>query len=63
MTAVDPALAFRNFQLLNLKSDKLLSNVAFNCNLRHYIVDLDMKPVRKIPTWWGGAGDTRLTPD
>ena len=34
--AVDPTLAFRGFQLLKLKHDKLLSNFAFNCNLRHY---------------------------
>jgi len=37
--AVDPALAFRDFQRLKLKHDKLLSNFAcfaFNCNLRHY---------------------------
>ena len=27
---------FRDFQLLKLKCDKLLSNFAFNCNLRHY---------------------------
>ena len=33
----DPTLAFRNFQRLKLKYDKLLSNFAFNCNLRHYI--------------------------
>jgi hypothetical protein len=32
--AVDPTLAFRNFQLLKLIYDKLLSNVAFNFNLR-----------------------------
>ena len=35
--AVDPTLAFRDFQLLKLKYDKPLSNFAFNCNLRHYI--------------------------
>ena len=34
--AVDPTLTFRDFQLLKLKHDKLLSNVAFNCSLRHY---------------------------
>ena len=36
---VDPTLAFKDFQLLKLKCDKLLSNFArfgFNCNLRHY---------------------------
>ena len=26
----------RDFQLLKLKHDQLLSNFAFNCNLRHY---------------------------
>ena len=39
MTAVDPKLAFRGFQLMNLKHDKLLSNFAcfgFNRNLRPY---------------------------
>ena len=36
MEAVDPTLAFRGFQRLNRKYDKLLSNFAFNCNLRHY---------------------------
>ena len=35
LTAVDPALAFRDFQLLKLKYDRLLSNFAFNRNLRH----------------------------
>ena len=40
LTAVDPALAFRDFQRLNLKCDGPLSNVAFNCNLRHYATDL-----------------------
>jgi len=29
-------LAFRHFQLLKLKHDKLLSNFAFNCKLRQY---------------------------
>ena len=33
----DPTLAFRNFQLLKLKSNKLLSNFGFNFNLRRYI--------------------------
>ena len=39
---VDPeltALAFRDFQLLKLKHDELLSNFAFNFNLRHYNMD------------------------
>jgi len=46
LEAVDPTLAFRdfqelsgtfrNFQLLKLKYVKLLSNFGFNCNLRHY---------------------------
>ena len=34
--AVDPTLAFRDFQLLKLKHYEPLSNFAFNCNLRHY---------------------------
>ena len=36
---VDPASAFRDFQRLKLKYDKLLSNFAcfgFNCKVRHY---------------------------
>ena len=37
LTADHPTLAFRDFQLLKLKYDKLLSNFAFKCNLRHYI--------------------------
>ena len=36
LEAVDPTLAFRDFQCLKLKRDKLLSNVALNCKLRHY---------------------------
>ena len=36
LEAVDPALAFRNFQLLKRKHDELLSNVGFNCKLRQY---------------------------
>ena len=38
LTAVDPARAFRDFQRLKLKYDKLLSNFAcfgFNFNVRH----------------------------
>jgi len=35
LEAVDPTLVFRHFQLLNLKYDKLLSNVGFKCKLRH----------------------------
>ena len=34
--AVDPTLAFRDFQLLKLKHDELLSSFVFNYNLRHY---------------------------
>ena len=33
---MDPTLAFRDFQRLKLKYDKLVSNVAFKCNLCHY---------------------------
>ena len=36
LTAVDPTLAFRKFQLLKLEYYKLLSNFAFKCKLRHY---------------------------
>ena len=32
--AVDPALAFRDFQRLKVKYEKLLSNFGFNCKLR-----------------------------
>ena len=34
LEAVDPALAFRHFQLLKLEYDKLLSNFALKCNLK-----------------------------
>ena len=50
--AVDPTLAFRDFQLLKLKHDKLLSSFAFHCNLRHY------HQARSLPT----AGRCSLTP-
>ena len=43
LTAVDPTLAFRGFQLFKLKHDKRLSNVAFDCNLRHYTKERGMK--------------------
>jgi len=36
LEAVDPTLAFRDFQLLKLKYDSPLSNFAFNCKLCHY---------------------------
>jgi len=39
LEAVDPTLALKDFQLLKLKYDTLLSNFAcfgFNCKLRHY---------------------------
>ena len=61
--AVEPTLAFRDFQLLKLKYDELLSNFAFNCNLRPSIkgdgISLDI--IDKIP---GGAVqvDPMLTP-
>ena len=38
--AVDPTLAFRDFQPLKLKHDKPLSSFAFNCNLRPYTKSL-----------------------
>ena len=38
LAAVDPTLAFSNFQPLKLKHEKLLSNLAFDCKLRHYTV-------------------------
>ena len=37
MTAVDPTLAFRDFQFLKLNYEKLLSNFALNCKVRHFI--------------------------
>ena len=48
--ALDPTLAFRNYQLLKLKYDELLSTFAFNCNLRHYtlgqqVADVNVKEV------------------
>ena len=36
MFAVDPELAFREFQLLKINHDELVSNFAFKFNLRHY---------------------------
>ena len=39
LTAVDPTLAFRDFQLLKLKHDKPLSSFAFKCKLGHYAPD------------------------
>ena len=36
MTALDPTLSFRDFQLLKLNYDKLLLNFAVKCALRHY---------------------------
>ena len=54
------------FQLLKLKCDKLLSNFAFNCNLRHYVVvvetmlsgaDAHAPTARAVPrrSWFGAA--------
>ena len=64
---VDPALAFRNFQLLKLKYDKLVSNFAFNCKLRHYIEDWKVCEKRFSNTLPGFGGavqvDPALTPD
>ena len=34
MEAVDPTLAFRDFQLLKLKYDQFLSSFGFNCKQR-----------------------------
>ena len=36
LTALDPTLAFRDFQRLKRKRDEPLANLAFKCNLRHY---------------------------
>jgi len=61
LTAVDPTLAFRDFQRLKLKHDELLSNFGFNRNLRPSTKDdpsfnwLAM-PLLVPPHWWGGAG-------
>ena len=41
LTAVDPTLAFRDFQRLKPIYYKLVANVAFNCNLRRYLSALD----------------------
>ena len=43
---------------MKLKYDELLSNVAFNCNLRHYTLGSDWsKEALKV-----GQVDPRLTP-
>ena len=56
LQALDPTLAFRDFQLLNLKYDKLLSNFAFNCNLRHYITAEAGNPIMTFDTTDGQGG-------
>ena len=52
---------FRDFQLLKLNLDKLLSNFAFNCNLRHYNMEAERLLLRNrvmpmLTERWGGAG-------
>ena len=51
---------------MNLTYDKLLSNVAFNFNLRHYNLEV-VDAGTGTPLDWGGLGgalqlDPRLTP-
>ena len=58
--AVDPTFAFRNFQglsktfrdfqLLKLKYEKLLSDFAFNFNLRHYNKGMVPNVLRTLPS-------------
>ena len=38
LEGVNPTLAFMHFQRSKLKYDEPVSNVAFKCSLRHYIV-------------------------
>jgi len=40
---------------LKLNNDKPLSNVAFNLNLRHYIMVAALS-AGYVVEWWGGAG-------
>jgi len=40
---------FRNFQLLKLKYDKLLSNFSFKCKLRHYTAASSPRSPRWAP--------------
>ena len=59
--AVDPTLAFRDFQRLKLTYDELLSNFAFNVNPRHYSTErpecgTSIGSCCPPEPWWGGAG-------
>ena len=60
--AVDPPLAFRDFQVLKLKYDKLLSNVAINCNMRPYVLDTIRADLLRDPEHLRKVGRCRLTP-
>ena len=61
MLAVDPTLAFRDFQRLKLKHGKLLSKFAFNCYLSHYAEAADEDTKGKLEALFT-VGRCRLTP-
>ena len=63
LEAIDPTLGFRDFQLLTLEYDKLLSNFGFNCNLRQYTMGAQLDAVTEDETKDGRAVqvDPRLT--
>jgi len=46
---------FRGFQLLTLTDDKLLSNFALNCKVRHYSKGLHPERPDLTLLRWGGA--------
>ena len=52
-------LAFRDFQLSKLTCDTLLSNFAFNCNLRHYRMASNDG---ELPLAYAAVGRCRFTP-
>jgi len=43
---------------LKLKYDKMLSNIGFNCAVRHYMAGLEacIELGQKVAARWGGAG-------
>ena len=51
-----PHACFQGLQLLKLKYDKLLSNFAFNCNLRHYTLATKSKYIFQVIEWNHTAG-------
>ena len=64
---IDPTLAlfrlsgtFRHFQLLKLEYDKLLSNFAFDFNLRNYTKGGTMDSLRTLFDKAGGTAETHF---